>query len=397
MRLINILIFLIFSSCLYAKNDLLFIGFDAGETNIWVQILKDWEEIPQVQVLTMSTATKVANDAALAGTISLESLGTFSSPQSRLQELTAENLEKIGELSTAILVTGMYSTPARQIAELFAKKGVKVIAVWDNFSTYDKLPADLIANVEKIVRSASIIFVPSQEIARDLNTRFDCDKALALGQPTLDFWERKIAEIDRKAVFAKTPFNSSKPVITYISGYEEKGNNYNDSFTLFAESLQSFPAQLIIQLHPRSDGSHERQVLGALSRENLHFPPFFISDGQLLSTFEAVALADLVACHRSTVAIQALFAGKHCLHVDVSSTPFSHFAIEAGLIPQCFSTKETVEHISQDLQQPLNVEDLYEKSGILPHSTEKYRSYLKQLLLSAQPCAEENHGVPSKR
>ncbi len=377
-----LLFFLVLSSTLLAKekSGLLFVGFDAGEANIWVQVLKNWEGAPDAQVLVMSTASKVAKDAGLDHVIEIESLGITLNNQ-RLSELSSTDLEKIETLCASVLVTGMYSTPARQIAEVFAAKGSKVIAAWDNFSTYDKLPADLVANVEKIVRVADRILVPSHEIAHDLNERFHMDKAIAAGQPTLEMWEAKIAQVDRKAALSKTHFCPCAPILTYISGYEENGNGYHDSFVTFAHSLNMLktPLQVIVQLHPRSDGSFEQKILADFTSQNPRFPRYFISNGKQLSTFESVAVSDLGVCQRSTVAIQALFAGKRFMHIDVPGTPFSHFAIEKQLIPQCLSSDEAALYISAHLKDPVNTAALYEQAGIPQKSTQIFRAMLNNL------------------
>ncbi|MBS0603421.1 MAG: hypothetical protein JSS60_00115 [Verrucomicrobia bacterium] len=378
-----IFLFVALSSTLFAKekSDLLFVGFDAGESNIWMQVLKSWEDAPDVQVLTMAAASKVVKDASLDHVIEIESLGLSCSANQRLQEFSPEELQKLDVLSAPVLVTGMYSAPERQIAEAFAKKGSKVIGVWDNFSTYDKLPADLVANVAQIIAVAEAILVPSSEIAADLNARFKTDKAVAMGQPTLQMWEEKIAEVDRKKALAKTSFSSQLPILTYISGYEEKGNGYNDSFVLFARSLNALdkPAQVIVQLHPRSDGSFEKRILESFSSQNPDFPAFFISDGKQLSTIEAVALSDLGICHRSTVAIQALFAGKRFMHVDLPDTSFSHFAIEKGLIPQCLSVDTAAKYIAEHLRDPVQTAALYEEAGIPQSATQIFQGFLRDL------------------
>ncbi len=369
------LFLLTLSSSLFAKeNDILFVGFDAGETNIWVQVLKNWQEAPKSQVLTMATATKVVKEAEIKH-IAIEDLGVSCPANQRLHELSRTDLEKIGRLSASTVVTGMYSTPERQIAELFHEKGSRVVAVWDNFSTYPKLPQDLVANVEKLVHVADVVLVPSHDIARDLNTRFHTDKAIALGQPTLDLWEEKIVHVDKTAALAKTPFKQEVPILTYIGGYEEKGNGYNDSFLMFVQSVESLntPVQLIIQLHPRADGSFEKKVLESRKPQ---FPPYFISNGKQLSTFEAVALADLNICHRSTVAIQGLFAGKRFMHVDVPCTPFSHFAIEKKLIVQSLSSEDAAHYLIEHMHDRIDLSDLYQKAGIPSHATQAYRDFL---------------------
>jgi hypothetical protein len=383
--------FLFLSSSLFAKeNDFLFVGFDAGETNIWVQVLRSWENAPDAKMLTMATATKVAQEAAFKP-LTIESLGVSCPANHRLYEFSAADLQKIDPLPTSVLITGMYSTPQRQIAELFHKKGSKVIAVWDNFSNFDKLPKDLVANVEKIVRVAHAVLVPSFDIAEDLNTRFNMGKAIALGQPTLDLWTNKIAEVDKTAALAKTPFRHGIPILTYIGGYEEKGNGYCDSFITFVQSVNvlKIPVQIIIQLHPRSDGSFEKKILDNYASHNPQFPSYFVSHGQQLSTFEAVALASLGICHRSTVAIQGLFAGKRFLHIDQSNTPFSHFAIEKQLMTQCVSVEETVRYLSEHLGDTIDLSDLYTKGRIPPDATKSYQTFFNSLIKSTKDSNSE--------
>jgi len=382
--LINRFLFVFLSLCSFLtakENTLLFVGFDTGETNIWAQVIKSWENAPELKVLTMATATKVASEASL-DPITVESLGVTCPASQRLYELSAADLEKIASLSASIVITGMYSTPERQIAELFQKKGSRIVAVWDNFSSYDKLPQDLIANVEKIVQSADVVLAPSQDIANDLNDRFSTSKAVALGQPTLDVWKEKVAKVDKAAALSKTPFRKDIPILTYVSGYEEKGNGYKDSFLLFAKSLTALKisVQVIVQLHPRSDGKLEKEILESFRVRNPHFPSYFISDGKQLSTYEAVALSDLGVCHRSTVAIQALFAGKRFIHIDIPSTPFSHFAIEKQLIKQCLTVEAATQTLSEHLSSEIDFSNLYEKSGIAPDATKNYRFLLTQLL-----------------
>lgn len=377
-----ILCFLISSASLFAKGpDLLFVGFDAGETNIWAQVLKSWEDAPKTQVLTMATATKIAKEASLSP-ICIENFGISCPSNQRLYEFSSTDLEKIDQLSASVLITGMYSSPERQIAELFHKKGSQVVAVWDNFSTYEKLPLDLVVNVEKIIHSADAVLVPSIEIADDLNQRFSTHKAIALGQPTLDLWEERLAQVDKVSSLAKTSFRADAPILTYIGGYEEKSNGYNDSFHLFVKSVNALkiPVQIIVQLHPRSDGSFEKEILEKYACQNPQFPAYIISNGKQLSTYEAVAIADLGICHRSTVATQALFAGKRFMHIDLPRTTFSNFAIEKCLTAQCLSAEEATQYLAEHLHEPIDLSSLYEKSGISPNATQHFQSYLANLI-----------------
>lgn len=360
-----------------SQYDTLFVGFDAGETNIWAALLADGKYQKKYALLTMATATKVAKDNQLKPLIEIESLQINCPANNRLYSLSPDDLQKIQTLKATWVCTGMYSTPQRQIAEALHEKGSKIIGVWDNFSPFERLSKDLVANVEKIVAIADRIFTPSTEVANDLNRRFKTDKALSIGQPTLEVWERKIKEIDRSQAIRKTPFDLQKPLLVYISGYEEAGNQYAEAFRLFAESLKGEGEKfnLLIQLHPRSNGDFERQTLEAMARTSSNFPRFFISDSRKnLNTFEAVALSSLGVTHRSTVAIQALFAGKDFLYVDVPGSAYSNFAIEKKLSEQLSKPEEIKLFIRSALDKPsLNLESLYEKSGISPNGTENMR------------------------
>ncbi|MES2122353.1 MAG: hypothetical protein V4492_06200 [Chlamydiota bacterium] len=376
-RLFCLLLFLA-TVAAHASPQILFVGYDAGETNIWIQLLSGWEKAEEAELLTLSTATKVAQDARVPHQLQWEGVSS-----NRLEEIS--DLSQLNAINVPTVAIGMYSAPSRQIAEYYAKKGSKVIAIWDNFSTFDKLPSELVANVERIVAAATAILTPSLEIASDLNSRFSTQKAIPMGQPTLEVWEKAIKSVDCTQALAKLSLRSDIPIITYISGYEEKNNNYNASFALFAKSLTLLkrPVQLIVQLHPRSDGAYERGVLSALAKEHPQYPAYAI--GHPLTTFESVALSSLGVCHRSTVAIQALFAGKRFIHVDVPETAFSHFAMEKGLIAQLHCPEEIAKYLEGHLDGEVDVATLYEKGGIVPGATQKFRDFLSPCLSHADP------------
>lgn len=393
---ITLFIWTLCSISLHAKEetqvhyDVLFVGFDTGETNIFAQMFQHWEHKPQIGFLTLATSSKVAKDHNLSPLIDKVSCP----PNNRLHNLSQQDLKQIKAIASAkIVITGMYSTPQRQIAELFKKEGSSVIGIWDNFSTFDRLPKDLMQNIEAFASSTDFIFTPSYEIAKDLNDRYHTDKALAMGQPTLEIWEQKLQAIDTSLLYGKTPFDQKKPIVTYMSGYEENGNNYNDSFILFAKSIENAgdDLQLLIQLHPRSDGSFEKDLLKEMSLKNSLFPTYFISDGRKdLSSFEAVALAQVVVSHRSTACIQALFAGKSILHVDVPGSAFTHFAIEKGLAQKLSDPLLIKRALLDASSKHRSSEACYEMGGIPPHGTQKMISFIENQL-------KANHGSAAKK
>lgn len=383
--------------------DLLFVGYDAGETNIWIQLLSDWDTNLTTAVLTMGTATKLVQDAQLANVTTMDDLQIFCPKDQRNYPFSEEDIKKLDQIRCRYLVTGTFSRQQQQIAEHFAEHGSKVIAVWDNFSRFAQMPSSLIEFSPAIFSSASHVLTPSIECASDLNARFSYQKAIAIGQPTLDVWEEKIHAVDRGKAFEKIALSPDIPIVLFVGGYHERGNDYCDAFELFAKSLLRLqnPVQVLVQLHPRSDGSYEQQVLDKLAHEHPHFPRYFISNPAThLSTFEAVAVSSVGVTHRSTLAIQALFAGKPFVYVDVPGTPFSSFAIEKGLIPQTTKPVDATRAIDDALSKKrFDLDAIYAKGGLVPDGTKQMRKFLEFLASKPkhQPSAEENAAVPSNR
>lgn len=367
--------------------DLLFVGYDAGETNIWIQLMRDWNTSLNTAVLTMGTAVNLVQDAQLANVMTMDELQIFCPKDQRSYAFSEEELKKLDRIRCRFVVTGVFSRQQQQIAEHFAAQGSKVIAVWDNFSRIDQLPSTLIEFSPEIFSSAFYILTPSVECASDLNSRFNFHKAVAIGQPTLDVWEEKIEAIDRRSAFERIALSSDLPVVLFVGGYHERGNNYYQAFELFAKSLLRVQnaVQVLVQLHPRSDGSYEQQVLDNLAHEYPHFPNYFISNPATdLSSFEAVAISSVGVTHRSTLAIQALFAGKPFVHVDVPGTPFSSFAIEKGLIPQATKPVDVTRSIDEALsKKQFDLDAIYAKSGIVPGGTKQMRKFLE--FLASEP------------
>ncbi|MBS0653952.1 MAG: hypothetical protein JSR39_10570 [Verrucomicrobia bacterium] len=381
--------------------DILFVGYEAGETNIWIQLLGKWDTELSTAVLTMGTATKLVQDAQLPNVLTVEDLQIFCPKDQRGYSFSEEDLKKLDGIRCRYLVTGVFSHPQQQIAEHFAAQGSKVVAVWDNFSRFAHLPGSLTEFAPAIFSCSSHILTPSIECATDLNSRFSFQRALAIGQPTLDVWEEKIQAVDRDKAFQKIHLSPDIPIVLFIGGYHERGNNYCEAFELFAKSLLRLQnaVQVLVQLHPRSDGSYEQQVLDKLAHDYANFPRYFISNPAAhLSSFEAVAISRVGVCHRSTLAIQALFAGKPFVHVDVPDTPFSSFAIEKGLIPQATKPVDATRAIDDFLaKKEIDLGAIYEKGGLVPEGTKQMRTFLEFLAISPHhhPSAEENEATPS--
>lgn len=337
MRVLALLLWPLFA---FGQVDYLFVGFDAGETSAFTKVIKNWPKDKPYAFLAMGTSQKLVKD----NIIPVDCPATD-------RHYTLPDLDKIAEIKPHVVISGMYSKQQADVCETFYKQGAKIIFFWDNFSTYPSLPSDLTAHVEKMCKIATRVLVPTQEIADDLNTRFSMSKALAVGQPTLDPWAEQIKSIDTKSL----SFKPQQPLITYLGGYEDTGNHYDESFRLFVESLKGLQddCELLVQLHPRSIPNFEKSVLDAAT----DIPKYTIST---LNTYEAVALGDIIACQRTNLGINATYVGKNVLYVDVPDTIFKPFTLKNGAATQLSNPDE----IQSFIKSHLNSEPIETDFGI---------------------------------
>jgi len=288
-------------------------------------------------VICMATGAKLASEGAFSFLKGEQIVILNDLLPQRLARLSEDSLDKLSELSPHCVVTGMYSTSQAEIAELYAKKGVNVIAFWDNPSSYEYLPKDLVGNVEKIVNIATYVLCPTEEIARDLNKRFSRQNTRVVGHPTIDSQVAEILVKNTKEIEKKLPWTKDKPLMMYVGGYEENANAYEDSVHIFLEGVKDLGVKfdLLLQLHPRSDGCFESKVVKQMQSKYPEFPRTYISNSREgISSFDAVAIADFVVANRSTLGFQAFLAGKKIAYVDVPQTRYSNVFIDQGLAPQ---------------------------------------------------------------
>jgi hypothetical protein len=357
--------------------DVLFVGFDAGETDVWAELVKEWETELQYAVLTMGTSTSVAKQVQMPCQIDVADLG-IQCPPHRLYELSEGDLARIAEsIQAACVVTGLYSSQQRQIAELYKQKGARVIGYWDNFSPYDKLTADLVRNLPEWVRVVDQLLTPTFEIAHDLNTRFAITTASAVGQPTLEVWKRELTALGEMEVRRAALFQDAAPILVWMGGYEERGNHYNDAFKILVEGLKGMRGSLnlIVQLHPKATGAFERSVLEEQAED---FPCYVLSK-QELSMYESAALSTWIACQRSIAGVQALFAGKSVFYVDVQGTPYTNLAIDKGLSERFFSGEEVRGRFQREAERrERTLVDCYAQGGVPLRATEIMRARIEQ-------------------
>ncbi len=272
------------------KGDFLFYLHDAGETYALIPVIEKLEERgAKVLVLAAGVAEKAIPDA--------KRLGVEIS--SRSQRLTDEQLSQIvDEFEVEKVVTGVAYEAQGQFLEAYGKRGVLGIAYWDNFQADGENP--YFKTARKVASVASLLLVPSEILKGEFATETE-----VVGQPTLEVWQSEIEAIDRLAVRKKLGVEEDQKLALFIGGY---GPDYDEAYALFLRGMQTVPdIKFVVQPHPKTGIQSE------------------------ITTIEGVAAADVVICHKSTVAFQSLAAGKPVVHVIPPSQTFDSLPIKMGL------------------------------------------------------------------
>lgn len=367
------LVLLFFPLCAPAST-YLFVLYDAGETHALAPVIRKMEGHDDYRVLVMATARfevaklgipreKVVDLNADLGVLTL--VDNQSWP--RDAKLPSAELENLRDLDATVVVTGVASTLQWQIADWFRRSGSRIVSYYDNlYFPLEKHPySEIIKPFEAI---SDLILVPASPLAAS----FQQTTVAVVGQPSLEVWHERVAALDVRELRKKLDLEPDDRLLVYCGGY---GGDYPQAFRLFAESLQGVQGyRVMVQLHPKVDGAFEKSILKEYALDGV------LCKKGMLSTIEAVAAADLVVCHQSTVGIQALFAGKKVLYVNLPSSDFSTFATELGLAKQVTNPTAFLEAIDEMAFLPtLTLEDLYQRAGIPQHSATLIYNLLRDL------------------
>lgn len=160
----------------------------------------------------------------------------------------------------------------------------------------------------------------------------------------------------------------------FIGGY---GEEYEQSLRLFAETMESNDAPsdllVLIQPHPKNkEGAVEQAILE--SRDI----PFRILRNEI-TTQQAVALSTMLCCHQSTVAFQALAAGKPVIHFIPDSQLFTSVLIEKGMAQKVVHPEEFKQAWDRAIEAATRF-DFFEMIGAPRNSARICAETLRELL-----------------
>lgn len=232
--------------------DYLFVLYDAGETVALTPVIEE--------LVKRGEEVKV---------VSYRGLGRYE--EIAIEELEDADVVVTGTASKVQLQTLKYSTGKR-------------IAYYDNPLPIDSISyAPLIREFEEAV---DLFLVPS-EVAKDSSRAKQIE---VVGNPDLDTY---------------CSHETKRGVITYFGGYDP---DYRAAFEAFLRYAVPLDLEVVIRPHSKTDGSLEKELIA-------HFPNISLGDPDQ-SALEAVKGSEIIACHRSSMAIKASCAGKEVVCID---------------------------------------------------------------------------------
>jgi hypothetical protein len=367
------------ATTLPSPRSYLFILFDAGETNALTPVIEKLREDTScdISVLVMGTArelVKTRSFYSLCQDVNDLVQEKIDRNWPREKELLPEQIESILSkisLNQPTVVAGVASAIQGQLLDAFTPTAEKTIAVWDNFNASGAGSA--MSQAHETQKKAQYLFVPSEYVANAAEFKDrDPNTIKIVGSPSL---QRFVADVANQK-----SSSTSKASITIVGGY---GEEYEKSFKLMIDCLiktnlwkpgSLFHRKLIIQLHPKSDGSYEKFIVNTKYEQrkmnhsdcsNLHNWEILHSQ-KAQNTPKAVSKSHIILCYSSTVGFQALACKKHVIFVVPKDDPYTNLAIDLKLAKKV----ATHEELKQEIIKPTpNLErDIYKVLGIPKNS-----------------------------
>jgi len=326
-----VFLFLLTATVLFGKEktDILFYLQDAGETYALLPVIRKLHEQGiDCRVLVAGVAEELAQKSGVPQKLFLHfsdlKIEAFVDKNwSRSQKLSKEEISLLfQEIEAKEFVSGVAYELQGQMIEGFSQRKVPTFAYWDNLNAVGDNP--YFQTAHSVEAKADILLLPSFSLEKDFANR---QGKKVVGQPTLEEWKARIATLDRNALRQKLGVKENQKAALFIGGY---GAEYEEAFRLFMKGISKNGSYFFfIQPHPKTNGSFEQGLNG----------PALVLNGEW-TTLEAVAAADIVICHQSTVAFQALAAGKAVLNVIPDSQRYDSLPLQKGLAKRVSQAEE---------------------------------------------------------
>ncbi len=356
-------LFLIFAVSLFARRqpDVLFYLQDAGETYALLPVIRELQERgADIQILAAGVAEEavVKSGVPRSQVLTFQDLGVEAIVDrnwGRGEKISENDLAKvIDQVFPTEVVTGVAFEAQGQILEAFRKLGVPTFAFWDNFNfAGENLYFQTAHSVEE---KAETLLLPSIALENAFENRAS---KRVVGQPTLETWASEMALVNTAELREKLGIDADQKVALFIGGY---GEDYEEAFRLFIDGAsQAEDFLFLIQPHPKMRGIFER---GFVLPKHLR-----LLDGEA-TTIESAAISDLVICHQSTVAFQALAAQKPVIHVIPPTQYFNSIPLQQGIALKVSRAEDLTPAILKATNTPSG--DFYQLLGVPKNSTELF-------------------------
>lgn len=297
------------SEAAYIKTAVLFVAYDQGESNAFMRIQEKLRSanIPY-RILAMGRAAEIfKDDPAL---IKIDELTHNQALfDNRNHPLDQKLVYKLAEMiSSKIVYTGMASRAQAQIANIWERRGAKVIAFYDNFE-----PVDSINYVQSFLEELNYLdefHVPSKKTAISFQGLAESlgAKVTVTGQPTMEEWDSTYENTDTFLLRNTLDIAPDQPVVLFAGDYS---NSYPNAFHTFIAATRMLPDILfLVTYHPKFDGGLEQSIIESQSTGNVRLLHHGTYSTATLST-----IASAVIVHKSSVAQQAIYRGKPVIYV----------------------------------------------------------------------------------
>lgn len=335
----------ILALCSSVWGQTLYILQDAGETSALIDVIKKAEEnhddyaifargVAHLLVKSHPKLIHIDLDEKIDNTWKRDALLSQKSVDALVEKIHPDKV-----------VSGVAFEYHGQLLQAFEKRGAKTYAYWDNVNTGGSDPYFVTA--KKVAAAAQTLLVPSHSFSKTY------PQAVVVGHPSLEMIPNPIPQ-------PEVDIPIKHPLVVWVGGY---GEDYNAALKQFLEEVDALKDKMVILVyHPKYEGKVEKEML-----EKYHHPHVFIYDAQKLPSFNAIALADIVVCHQSTIGLQAALGGKQVIYFTPPGQTYTNLLIEKGIVPQISSLKEfkveavTPKDLFEVLQIPRGgIEKLYE-------------------------------------
>jgi len=378
--------------CPTTSLDALIVAYDMGDLNALKPVAEKLSQKGhRVTLLGLGQAHKALQTPDKSPYVMTLSPGDNCT---REQLLTDKELKTLVDTyQPKIVLTGMAAAAQAQILNTYQNQAF-TIAYYDNFE--DPKTKDFINPFMKQIQLKKLFafYLPSEVTKAFFKSFVQSFKAcqgtaqVVVGNPSFEGWDRVFAETNAQELRTKLAIPKDKKIIVFAGGYDA---TYALFFKVFVAGIKDKAnLDVVVTHHPKTDGHVEEDIIkeaGALNVRLLKASTLSPEEAKLFTTPTLSTIADIVACHQSSVGLQALYKEKPVLFVADPKT-YKNFLIEQGLAAIAGTPAEVKEAIEKILAPTNQNRPSLAKIGIPTGATDRIVEQIETLLKESTPLAQ---------